>query len=791
MSLTSNTVSAAAPMPTPSGGSEREVFLDAVRVIALVRVVLWHALGAAVLTYFVAAVPTMFFVTGSLLAKSLRRGAVKVIVDRARRILVPLWVFAFGAYLVMATAHALDRTPKTAVPWRDIPFWILPIDDPVGSKWEGGYMSSPLWYLRALLWLILLSPLLWWLVRRAGLCVLAVPLTAVFVLEWLSRRGSFTGTWAWRVGDLALYSCFVILGFVHRLGRLQRLTRWQWAIIAALAAAAAAVWCTTQPVPGHVVNDSHPAHLFVGLGWLSAFFVARPFIERVAATRPGRGLIAAVSPRTITIYLWHSTAVIVSFEVLRRASLSFPPGGWVVALLTLTAGVTTLFVLAFGWVEDLANKRPADIWPQTAALARRRRRVPFAAVAIAVLGALVLVAAADESVFAGRRAEAASEPAAGDASAAKGSTLRVPSQAPKAPVFVPATTASPTTTDTASSSATTSVSTTTVPPTTTRPPFDASTQKALTDALGAWMAANAAPGVEVSIYQPGRIDWSLATGTDPASKAAVDNGTRFDIESITKTFTAALVWRAVDQGLLDPDAPIGALKVVPEFTYAQLTVRQLLRHTTGLVNYRDTPAYLSNALAIDTPRKALAASAGQPLKFTPGTQVEYSSSNYLVLGFLLEQVTGRTYDSLLADLVQQAGLGPIPHSAPAPGLPNFSTAGMMPTAAQLARWGVALLKDNTPQLSEASRAAMRDIDPATGFGGGLIGYCPCTKNPDGSSHFTGLGHTGGYTEFQYTADDDIAIAINVTDSIYVPDNRYDSVQALIGQLRNIALGKPS
>src|SRR5206468_2103994 len=103
---------------------------------------------------------------------------------------------------------------------------------------------------------------------------------------------------------------------------------------------------------------------------------------------------------------------------------------------------------------------------------------------------------------------------------------------------------------------------------------------------------------------------------------------RFDIESITKTFTAALVWRAVDKGLINLDAPLTSLPAVPEFGYLQLTPRQLLTHSTGLVNYRDAPGYDAS---IDTPRKALALSAAQPLKFTPGTSSEYSSSNYLVL----------------------------------------------------------------------------------------------------------------------------------------------------------------
>jgi CubicO group peptidase (beta-lactamase class C family)/surface polysaccharide O-acyltransferase-like enzyme len=747
---------AAVTPPTP--GSEREVFLDAVRVLALLRVVLWHALGAAFLTYFVAAVPTMFFVTGSLLAKSMRRGAWPVIVDRARRILVPLWVFAFGAYLAMAMSHVLDRTSRTAVPWRDVPFWLFPIDDPVGSPWEGGYMSAPLWYLRALLWLILLSPILLWLTRRTRGRAIALPIAGIFLLEWLARRGSFNGTWAWRVGDLALYATFLMLGFVHRLGELDRLTKRRWAGLGAIAAVAATAWCISQPVPDHVVNDSHPAHLLVGLSWLCAFFVLRPSIERASATKPGQALIGGLSQRTITVYLWHSTAVIISFEVLTWASVPFLPGGWTTTLLFLTAGVTTVFVLAFGWVEDVANRRSPRMWPRTSSWTRPPSAVPRAAVMVAVVGALVLLGAANRSVFQGRRAEAASQPV--------GPTLRVPSQAPKSPVI-------------SSSNTATTVRPGRVP--------DPATFVALVDAVNAWMAANRVSGVEVSIDMPDVVDWSYATGTDPDTGSAVTVDTRFDIESITKTFTAALVWKAVDDGLIDIDAPIGELTAVPEMTDGQLTPRELLRHTTGLVNYRDTPEYLANPDAVDSPRKALAASSRQPLKFEPGTRSDYSSSNYLVLGFLLEQVTGRNLDALLDEIVQEAGLGTVFHSPYEGGLPNFSAAGLVTTASQLAHWGVALLRDNAPGLSDESSAAMRDIDVTSGLGAGLIGYCPCTVDDEGTLHWAAFGHSGGYTELQYAPDDDIAIVVNVTDSIYVPDGRYDAVQDLVLQLRSIAV----
>jgi len=186
---------------------------------------------------------------------------------------------------------------------------------------------------------------------------------------------------------------FLMLGFAHRRGLLDAMTRRRWLAAAAAAGAAATAWCLTQPVPGHVVNDSHPAHLLVGLAWLSLFFAARPTIEALAGSRPGRSFISVVNRRTMTIYLWHSTAVIVTFELLRHLQLQWPTGGFTTALLTGTAAVTLLFVLAFGWIEDLANRRSPRLWPTPAVASqdpyehlRPRRTLPRPAFATAVAG---------------------------------------------------------------------------------------------------------------------------------------------------------------------------------------------------------------------------------------------------------------------------------------------------------------------------------------------------------------------------------------------------------------------
>ena len=259
-----------------------------------------------------------------------------------------------------------------------------------------------------------------------------------------------------------------------------------------------------------------------------------------------------------------------------------------------------------------------------------------------------------------------------------------------------------------------------------------------------------------------------------------------DIWSVTKTFTAALVWQAVDKGQINIDAPIPALSAVASFPYAgKITYRQLLAHRSGLADYHNTPAYTKDPNSIDSPAKALADVATQPLHFTPGTKTEYTSTNYLVLGALLEQVTGKTYDSLLTDLEHSAGLGDITHDAPWPGHPDFSTAGLRPTMAQLAAWGTALLGQNKAGLAAADLTAMMALDPDSSVGQGLWGYCPCTIDAKGAHHWTALGHGGASTQLEYAPADHLSIAVNIDDSIYAPDNRQDNLNKLFIDLRAI------
>lgn len=83
-------------------------------------------------------------------------------------------------------------------------------------------------------------------------------------------------------------------------------------------------------------------------------------------------------------------------------------------------------------------------------------------------------------------------------------------------------------------------------------------------------------------------------------------------------------------------------------------------------------------------------------------------------------------------------------------------------------------------------ATMHDIDPDTGLGPASYGYCPCTVDPDGTAHYRWIGHSGGTTQLVYSAEADLTIVINVTDSLWLPD-RGRAIAELVETLRTVML----
>lgn len=731
---------------------DRELFLDAIRAIAIIRVVAWHTFGLAAITYFVAAIPAMFFVTGSLLAKSMnRRRPWTVVADRFRRLLVPLWAFAAVAWLVMALAAS---RMGTELPLHRALVWIFPLADPHGSPWEGGWLSSHLWYVRTLVWLLLASPLLLRAARSWGATILLFPVAGVFILDAAARSAGPLATHyatVWAAGDLVLYSVFLMAGFLHRDKRFQRISRRGWVAVALLAAGAAVAWRLTQPVPLGVVNNSHPLHMFVGAAWLSVALAGRDILDRITATRVVGGAVRAIGRRSLTIYLWHTAAIIVALNVLDAAGLDDGPLR-TVGLVALTVAGTFIAVSLFGWIEDLAARRPLPSG------ARAFGRPAIAVATLAAVAGVTLTVPSDKNA-------GVSEAAAASRSARR---PPVPSQPPPPPTFEPA------------------------PPPSATPeaepaPLDAGpAMTAKLDAmLTAWAEITGVAGAMVGIDGQG-MRWTGAVGSRPDTGAPVAVTDRIDLASLTKLFTATLVHRAAEAGTIDLDAPLPLVRALPDFPYdLGITVAQLLDHTSGLINYLDTDLYALDPDRVDGPVAAVMASVAHPLAADPGAAYMYSSTNFLVLGLLLEDVTGRSFNDLLQDTL----FGPLKlrdtvHLAPAPGWPRGATAGIETSIDDLLTAGTAILRNHVG-LSDEAFARMTEIDTDSGFGPGTFGFCPCRLDDTGTPRFFAIGYYGATTLLGYVRTLDLTVAVDLVDSLGI-NGGYDSVTTLFEMLEELA-----
>lgn len=131
----------------------------------------------------------------------------------------------------------------------------------------------------------------------------------------------------------------------------------------------------------------------------------------------------------------------------------------------------------------------------------------------------------------------------------------------------------------------------------------------------------------------------------------------FRVASITKQFTAVCVLQLVQQGKVALDDPI--TKHVPGFDTRgkTITVENLLSHTSGLPNYTTTSDYDKGMTRDLKPAEILELVAGKPLEFEPGASFRYSNTNYVLLGMLIEKVSGRTYaENIETSIAKPLGL---------------------------------------------------------------------------------------------------------------------------------------
>jgi len=128
--------------------------------------------------------------------------------------------------------------------------------------------------------------------------------------------------------------------------------------------------------------------------------------------------------------------------------------------------------------------------------------------------------------------------------------------------------------------------------------------------------------------------------------------TKFELASLTKQFTGAAILLLVQSGKLDLDAPVTRYYPQAPESWKQITVRQLVTHTSGLPN-NELRDFTKGICVPYTPDELLDTFRSRPLKFKPGTDWAYTNTEYYLLAYIIQTVSGESYADFLTHRVFQ------------------------------------------------------------------------------------------------------------------------------------------
>ncbi|MEL6924541.1 MAG: serine hydrolase domain-containing protein [Bacteroidota bacterium] len=279
----------------------------------------------------------------------------------------------------------------------------------------------------------------------------------------------------------------------------------------------------------------------------------------------------------------------------------------------------------------------------------------------------------------------------------------------------------------------------------------------------------------VALYKDVAVCYQRQFGfTDRASQTKANARSKYRIASISKTFTAVLVFQAIEEGHLSLGETIAPY--FPTLKNAQkITIAHLLQHRSGIPGFTDDRAhYLSSHTQAKSEADMLELLAGYDSNFEPGTQAAYSNSNYLLLSYLLE----KKYQQSFAQILQEKICGPLgledTYHAPllsadrneacsytfdrrwTPATQSNGTTGLgagslVSTPADLLRFADALF--NGQLLTTAQLNKMKTVQDRFGMGLFRIPYYELTS----------YGHNGGMDGFvalfRYFPTEKIAMAV--------------------------------
>jgi CubicO group peptidase (beta-lactamase class C family) len=166
----------------------------------------------------------------------------------------------------------------------------------------------------------------------------------------------------------------------------------------------------------------------------------------------------------------------------------------------------------------------------------------------------------------------------------------------------------------------------------------------------------------IKAYVPARFMGSVLVAQD--GKVLLDKGygfanlewdvpntptTKFRLGSITKQFTAASILLLEERGKLKVEDPVKKYMPDAPAAWDKITIFHVLTHTSGIPSFTGFPDFESHEAQATTPEKLVEWFRDKPLEFEPGTKWNYSNSGYVLLGYLIEKISGESY----SEFVQQ------------------------------------------------------------------------------------------------------------------------------------------
>lgn len=162
------------------------------------------------------------------------------------------------------------------------------------------------------------------------------------------------------------------------------------------------------------------------------------------------------------------------------------------------------------------------------------------------------------------------------------------------------------------------------------------------------LALRGIPSASIAVVEGDKLVYTHAFGfahLNPNVPATPEM--RYSIGSISKQFAATAILLLQEQGKLSLDDPVG--KYVPGLTRGnEVTIREILSHTSGYQDYAPEDYPVKSQLGPVTPRQILDTWATKPLDFEPGTEWQYSNTNYVIAGLIIQKVSGEKLSTFWA-----------------------------------------------------------------------------------------------------------------------------------------------